>query len=175
MIYELKFFYWDDEPQNDDEVIIAVYSTYELAERGLEKFSNQPRFKGKKEAFNIIEHKINEENSTWSEGFIEFNPAFFKLELFGEYRIRKYDDEEIIIYDDDETQKFFAMKIQDYQDFEGCTILRNRELEKMYCFDKKEQSVSIETSNADEFAEFLRENYGIEKIRWELIFFEERK
>ena len=38
MIYELKFFYWDDEPQNDDEVIIAVYSTYELAERGLEKF-----------------------------------------------------------------------------------------------------------------------------------------
>ena len=45
----------------------------------------------------------------------------------------------------------------------------------MYCFDKKEQSVSIETSNADEFAEFLRENYGIEKIRWELIFFEERK
>lgn len=175
MLYELSLFYWDDDPQNDDEIKIAVYSSYELAEKGLEKFASQPRFKGKKEALYICEFEINKENSTLSEGFIEFNPAFFKLELLGGYRIRKYDEEEIIIYDEDETQKFLAMKMQDYQDFEDCTILRNRELDKMYCFDKKEQSVLMETSNADEFAEFLRENYGIEKIRWELIFFEERK
>lgn len=175
MIYELKFFYWDDEPQNDDEVIVAVYSSYELAERGLEKFAEQPRFKGKKDAFNIIEHKINEENSTWSEGFIVFNPEFFRLELLGGYRLRKYDGEEIKICNEEETQDFFAMKMQDYQDFEDCTILRNRDLEKMYCFDKREQSVSIETQAADEFAEYLKENYGIEKIRWKFIFFEERK
>ena len=30
----------------------------------------------KKDAFNIIERKINGENSTWSEGFIAFNPEF---------------------------------------------------------------------------------------------------
>ncbi|MBC5745501.1 hypothetical protein FMM74_018510 [Lachnospiraceae bacterium MD308] len=75
--------------------------------------------------------------------------------------MRKYDGEEIKICNEEETQDFFAMKMQDYQDFEDCTILRNRDLEKMYCFDKREQSVSMETQAADEFAEYLKENYGI--------------
>lgn len=28
MLYELSLFYWDDDPQNDDEIKIAVYSSY---------------------------------------------------------------------------------------------------------------------------------------------------
>lgn len=60
MIYELKFFYWDDEPQNDDEVIVAVYSSYELAERGLEKFAEQPRFKKKKMHLILLSVKLME-------------------------------------------------------------------------------------------------------------------
>ena len=49
MLYELSFDYWDENPDNDDTVFIAVYSSYELAERGRKKFAKQPRFKGKEE------------------------------------------------------------------------------------------------------------------------------
>lgn len=34
MIYELNFSYYDKDPENDDEVIIAVYSSYEKAKEG---------------------------------------------------------------------------------------------------------------------------------------------
>lgn len=68
MLYELFFFYWDEDPKNDDELAIAVYSSYELAKRGLEKFSKQPRFKGKDDGFYICEYRINE--MAWEEGFV---------------------------------------------------------------------------------------------------------
>ena len=68
-IYELPFYYWDENPENDDETFIAVYSAYELAQKGLEKFAEQPRFKGKREALFISEHELNVENSFWAEGF----------------------------------------------------------------------------------------------------------
>lgn len=68
-IYELTFYYWDENPENDDETFIAVYSAYELAQKGLEKFAEQPRFKGKREALFISEHELNVENSFWAEGF----------------------------------------------------------------------------------------------------------
>ena len=29
MLYELSFNYWDDDPANDDEIILAVYSSEE--------------------------------------------------------------------------------------------------------------------------------------------------
>ena len=58
MVYELVFFYWDDNPENDDYVIVAVYSSYELAEKGLEKFAEQPRFKGKRDAFIFVSMKL---------------------------------------------------------------------------------------------------------------------
>ena len=47
MLYELSFNYWDDDPANDDEIILAVYSSEEQLKKGLEKFKKQPRFAGK--------------------------------------------------------------------------------------------------------------------------------
>ena len=34
MIYELKFSYYEDNSENNDEIIIAVYSSYKKAEIG---------------------------------------------------------------------------------------------------------------------------------------------
>ena len=51
MIYELKFSYYEDNSENNDEIIIAVYSSYKKAEIGKKKFSQQPRFKGKRGIF----------------------------------------------------------------------------------------------------------------------------
>ncbi len=47
MVYELNFMYWDDDPKNDDEVIVAVYSSYEKAEAGRKKFLQQQDSKEK--------------------------------------------------------------------------------------------------------------------------------
>ena len=60
MIYELKFSYYEDNSENNDEIIIAVYSSYKKAEIGKKKFSQQPRFKGKEEFLEINEYKIND-------------------------------------------------------------------------------------------------------------------
>ena len=70
MLYELSFNYWDDDPANDDEIILAVYSSEEQLKKGLEKFKKQPRFAGKEDSFGVSERKINEENDFWEEGFI---------------------------------------------------------------------------------------------------------
>lgn len=69
MLYELYFFYWDDDPANDEEEVLGVYSSYELAEKAMKRYLEQPRFQGKEEAFNISEYQINEENEIWIEGF----------------------------------------------------------------------------------------------------------
>lgn len=166
MVYELVFFYWDDNPENDDYVIVAVYSSYELAEKGMEKFSRQPRFKGKKEAFYICDYKINVENSIWSEGFFSPSPTYFGIDLLAEYRIRKYEGEKVGICIKGEPQDFFVLVAQDYQDFEKCTILRNTEFKRMYCFDKKKQSIILETNSNNEFAEFLKDKYDVNEIKW---------
>lgn len=175
MVYELIFFYWDDNPENDDYVIVAVYSSYELAEKGLKKFAEQPRFRGKKDAFNIIEHKINEENSTWSEGIVTIDLTYFRIDLLGKYKINKYEGEKIGIYDEMEHRDLFVKKINDYQDFEECTILRNREINRLYCFDKKKRIFVIETENEDNFMNYLKKEYDIEKVKWESIFDTKRR
>ena len=59
MVYELFFSYYDENPENDDEIIIAVYSSQEKAEAGRKKFLKQPRFKGKDEFLEISEFEIN--------------------------------------------------------------------------------------------------------------------
>lgn len=169
MVYELVFFYWDDNPENDDYVIVAVYSSYELAEKGLEKFAEQPRFKGKKDAFYICDYKINEESGTWSEGFFSPSPTYFGIDLLGEYRMRKYEGEKIGICIKGESKDFFVLVMHDYQDFERCTVLRNTELNKMYCFDKKKQSIILETNSSDEFYQFLKNQYDVNEIKWSLI------
>lgn len=91
-------------------MIVAVYSSYELAEKGLKKFAEQPRFRGKKDAFNIIEHKINEENSTWSEGIVTIDLTYFRIDLLGKYKINKYEGEKIGIYDEMEHRDLFVKK-----------------------------------------------------------------
>lgn len=70
MLYGLEFFYWDDEPTNDDEEVLGVYLSYELAKKAMKEYLEYPRFNGKEEAFFIVEYEINEEISTWKEGFI---------------------------------------------------------------------------------------------------------
>lgn len=69
MLYELYFFYWDDDPINDDEEVLGVYSSYELAEKAMKRYLQHRRFKGKEEAFIISEYRINEENEIWTDGF----------------------------------------------------------------------------------------------------------
>lgn len=75
MIYELKFSYYEDNSENNDEIIIAVYSSYKKAEIGKKKFSQQPRFKGKEEFLEINEYKINE--AEWNEGFWRATKSYF--------------------------------------------------------------------------------------------------
>lgn len=70
MLYSLEYFYWDDNPLNDDEEVLGVYSSYELAEKAMKKYLQTPRFRGKEEAFFIVDYKLNEESSMWKEGFI---------------------------------------------------------------------------------------------------------
>lgn len=169
MVYELVFFYWDDDPQNDDYVIIAVYSSYELAERGLEKFAEQPRFKGKKEALYICKYKINEEDSFWPEGFFTPGPTYFGIDLSGDYLLKKYEDNDIAIRVQNNTEDLFNGKMHYYQDFETCLLLKNEETEKMYCFDKEKKAMVTVTENVEEFLEYLGENYSIDKVKWGLI------
>lgn len=170
MVYELKFFYWDDEPLNDDEVIIAVYSSYELAEKGLKKFAEQPRFKGKEDFFLICDYEINKESRIWAEGFWEPGPTTFGIDLMGNYRLKKYGGNDIEIRLKGSEQIFFSAKMHDYQDFEDCVILRNQESGKMYCFDKNCETISMETENEEVLVEYLMENYKIEKIKWNQIY-----
>ena len=81
MIYELKFSYYEDNSENNDEIIIAVYSSYKKAEIGKKKFSQQPRFKGKEEFLEINEYKINE--AEWNEGFWRATKSYFIIKQFG--------------------------------------------------------------------------------------------
>ena len=62
--------------------------------------------------------------------------------------------------------------MHDYQDFEKCIILRNAELKKMYCFDKKKRLITLETNDNDEFTSFLRDKYDVNEIKWEFIDYE---
>ena len=69
MVYELFFSYYDQDPENDEEMIIAAYSSYEKAESARKKLLEQPRFKGKEDFFEIHDFKMNE--PWWDEDFGE--------------------------------------------------------------------------------------------------------
>ena len=90
MIYELKFSYYEDNSENNDEIIIAVYSSYKKAEIGKKKFSQQPRFKGKEEFLEINEYKINE--AEWNEGFWRATKSYFIIKLLNNYMIEKEEE-----------------------------------------------------------------------------------
>ena len=67
-VYELSFWYKDEESDDEDEVILAVYSSLRLAEEAREKFKRHARFIGHENEFYIDEYKLNEPE--WKEGFI---------------------------------------------------------------------------------------------------------
>ena len=66
-VYELSWWYIDEESGNSDEEVIAVYTSKELALRAIEKFKKQPRFAGHENDFYIDEYTINK--NEWAEGF----------------------------------------------------------------------------------------------------------
>ncbi|MGI6501490.1 MAG: hypothetical protein ACOX1S_11565 [Anaerostipes sp.] len=66
MLYELGFAYFVDDDEQDEEVI-AIYSTYQAAKKAIDKFKNQPRFLGHEDAFIISEIKLN--FNYWPDGF----------------------------------------------------------------------------------------------------------
>lgn len=66
-VYELSFWYQDEENDDEDEVTIAVYSSLKLAEEAREKFKKHPRFVTHENEFYIDEYKLNEPE--WKEGF----------------------------------------------------------------------------------------------------------
>ena len=68
IVYELSFWYQEEENDEEDEVTIAVYSSLELAEEAREKFKKHPRFITHEHEFYIDEYKLNEPE--WKEGFI---------------------------------------------------------------------------------------------------------
>ena len=55
MLYQLSFNYWDDDPSNDDHIILAVYSSEEQLNKGLEKFNQD--LQGKKTAFGLAKER----------------------------------------------------------------------------------------------------------------------
>lgn len=68
IVYELSFWYFDENTYVGDELIIAVYSSKELAEKAMERFKKQPRFIGHENDFYISKYRLNQ--CCWPHGFI---------------------------------------------------------------------------------------------------------
>lgn len=169
MVYELRFFYWDDNPDNDEEIIVGVYSSYELADRKLKKLVKQPRFQGKKDAFFISEYKINEENEVWRDGFWEACPEFFMIELTDNYFIEKFEDQHISLMEKDNKKYLFYGEIDNYQDLEQCVILKNHRTGRLCCFDKRNKLIVLDSQNEQQFLKYLKDKYFVENVRWKEI------
>ena len=59
IVYELGWWYLDEESGKSDEQVIAVYSSEQLAQKAIERFKIQPRFIGHEEDFYISKYIIN--------------------------------------------------------------------------------------------------------------------
>ena len=57
MIYELKFSYYEDNSENNDEIIIAVYSSYKKAEMERKNFHNNQDLKEKRNFWKLMNIK----------------------------------------------------------------------------------------------------------------------
>ena len=129
MIYELKFSYYEDNSENNDEIIIAVYSSYKKAEIGKKKFSQQPRFKGKEEFLEINEYKINE--AEWNEGFWRATKSYFIIKLLNNYMIEKEEEYNPENHDIEvkygENIKVYNGKMDYYYDHDKFLCLKNTE------------------------------------------------
>ena len=171
MLYQLSFNYWDDDPSNDDHIILAVYSSEEQLNKGLEKFKKQPRFAGKEDSFGVSERKINEENDFWSEGFIrEYEEP---CEIITEYGLELSQvsiDYEFYVYDLTDKDEHLVMdEIHDYEDYAQCFVYQNRKKNRFYCLDKTQKKITFETKLEAEIKKHLQETYGISSMKLKAI------
>ena len=67
IVYELSWWYLDEESGKSDDQVIAVYSSEQLAQKAIERFKTQPRFIGHEEDFYISKYIINHEE--WKDGY----------------------------------------------------------------------------------------------------------
>lgn len=171
MIYELKFSYYEDNSENNDEIIIAVYSSYKKAEIGKKKFSQQPRFKGKEEFLEINEYKINE--AEWNEGFWRATKSYFIIKLLNNYMIEKEEynpENHDIEVKYGENIKVYNGKMDYYYDHEKFLCLKNTENGQMYCLDKQQRKILYKINKYEDMLKFLNQKYEIENFGWKNIF-----
>ena len=172
MIYELKFSYYEDNSENNDEIIIAVYSSYKKAEIGKKKFSQQPRFKGKEEFLEINEYKINE--AEWNEGFWRATKSYFIIKLLNNYMIEKEEEYNPENHDIEvkygENIKVYNGKMDYYYDHEKFLCLKNTENGQMYCLDKQQRKILYKINKYEDMLKFLNKKYEIENFGWKNIF-----
>ena len=172
MIYELKFSYYEDNSENNDEIIIAVYSSYKKAEIGKKKFSQQPRFKGKEEFLEINEYKINE--AEWNEGFLRATKSYFIIKLLNNYMIEKEEEYNPENHDIEvkygENIKVYNGKMDYYYDHEKFLCLKNTENGQMYCLDKQQRKILYKIDKYEDMLKFLNQKYEIENFGWKNIF-----
>lgn len=172
MIYELKFSYYEDNSENNNEIIIAVYSSYKKAEIGKKKFSQQPRFKGKEEFLEINEYKINE--AEWNEGFWRATKSYFIIKLLNNYMIEKEEEYNPENHDIEvkygENIKVYNGKMDYYYDHEKFLCLKNTENGQMYCLDKQQRKILYKINKYEDMLKFLNQKYEIENFGWKNIF-----
>lgn len=172
MIYELKFSYYEDNSENNDEIIIAVYSSYKKAEIGKKKFSQQPRFKGKEEFLEINEYQINE--AEWNEGFWRATKSYFIIKLLNNYMIEKEEEYNPENHDIEvkygENIKVYNGKMDYYYDHEKFLCLKNTENGQMYCLDKQQRKILYKINKYEDMLKFLNQKYEIENFGWKNIF-----
>ena len=172
MIYELKFSYYEDNSENNDEIIIAVYSSYKKAEIGKKKFSQQPRFKGKEEFLEINEYKINE--AEWNEGFWRATKSYFIIKLLNNYMIEKEEEYNPENHDIEvkygENIKVYNGKMDYYYDHDKFLCLKNTENGQMYCLDKQQRKILYKIDKYEDMLKFLNSKYEIENFGWKNIF-----
>lgn len=172
MIYELNFSYYDKDPENDDNVIIAVYSSYEKAKEGRKKFLEQPRFKGKDEFLEIYEFKINE--PWWDEGFWRATKSDFEINLLNDYVIEKekeYDTQNhnVKIRNQEKVQ-IYEGSMDYYYDHKKFLCLKNVKSGQIYCLDKQQGKMEYETNSYNDMLKFLNHKYQVESFGWKDIF-----
>ncbi len=167
IVYELSFWYFDEEPEDEDEVIIAVYSSRELAEKAIEKFKTHPRFAGREDDFYISEYGLNEPE--WRNGFYVPEPDEFQIQLSDGYVIQKYADDWVVLEESDGSN-IFKGTFQYYDENDQSILFMNTKNGWKYCFDKKKKKIYQKTKEEDQLKEFLKSWYGIETIDWKLIF-----
>ena len=164
MIYELKFSYYEDNSENNDEIIIAVYSSYKKAEIGKKKFSQQPRFKGKEEFLEINEYKINE--AEWNEGFWRATKSYFIIKLLNNYMIEKEEEYNPENHDIEvkygENIKVYNGKMDYYYDHEKFLCLKNTE--------NGQRKILYKIDKYEDMLKFLNQKYEIENFGWKNIF-----